>query len=433
MATSPTPNATAPHSPEEQERVRLQLDRLLHSSHFRNSKRYPALLRYIVEETLEGRGPHLKERTLGVEVFGRPADYDTASDPIVRVTIAEIRKRIAQYYHEDAHISELRIELTPGSYLPDFLPGREHEAEHVHETVSHTAPLIEAFVPDAAELTKAASPRHSRWFVPVLSASVAALVIVAACVWYVLRPSPMNDLWGPIFAESGPVTYCLPMSARKREAGKAYTTDQAIAHALDFADKELPASGTFFDHQVIGENVVFSDMLAMVKLESVVEQQHRPVRVRLNVGTNLNELREGPDIFIGGLSNQWTLKLLDPLRFRFSGSDADSYYIRDSKDPENRQWSIHLQDKMTTVNHDYAIIARTHGEPLGQIALVVAGIGMSGTAAAGEFLANPDQVRELERRIGRANRDRDFEVVLKMSVENGIAGHAEIVALDVHE
>ncbi|HEY9137572.1 MAG TPA: hypothetical protein VIM67_04810 [Terriglobus sp.] len=428
MATSPSAHATAPYSLEDQERVRLQLDRLLHSSHFRNSKRYPALLRYIVEETLEGRGPHLKERTLGVEVFGRPADYDTASDPIVRVTIAEIRKRIAQYYHEDAHVSELRIELTPGSYLPEFLPGREHELDYVHDVVAVAAPPITLSTTD---ILQSAPPRNRRWFVPVLSAISAALLIIAAGVWYALRPSPMNDLWGPVFAESGPITYCLPMSARRKEAGKAYTTDEAIAHALDFADKNLPDSGTFFDHQIIGENVVFSDMLAMLKLESVVEQQHRPVRVRLNVGTNLNELREGPAIFIGGLSNQWTLKLLDPLRFRFSGSDADSYYIRDSKDPGNRQWSIHLQDKMTTVNHDYAIIARTHSEPLGQVAMVVAGIGMSGTAAAGEFLANPDQVRELERRIGRANRDHDFEVVLKTSVDNGIAGPAEIVALDV--
>ena len=42
----------------------------------------------------------MKERTLGVEVFGRPPDYDTNADPVVRVTAAEIRKKIAQFYHE---------------------------------------------------------------------------------------------------------------------------------------------------------------------------------------------------------------------------------------------------------------------------------------------------------------------------------------------
>src|SRR3984885_9547472 len=101
------------------------MHRLLSTAHFKNSRRYPALFRYIVEETLEGRGEFLKERLLGVQVFGRPAGYDTASDPIVRVTIAEIRKRIAQYYYEEAHESEMRIELLPGSYEPEFRPRKE--------------------------------------------------------------------------------------------------------------------------------------------------------------------------------------------------------------------------------------------------------------------------------------------------------------------
>lgn len=432
MATPPVPHTAIPLPEAVQHQVRLQLERLLRSSHFRNSKRYPALLRHIVEETLEGRGPGLKERTLGIEVFGRPADYDTASDPIVRVTIAEIRKRIAQYYHEDAHVSELRIELTPGSYIPEFLPGREHEAEPL--TLADATLVLPAVAPlpsiESVDLMPV--PRSRRRLLPYLLAlAIVLLTAAAGAAWYALRPSPMQALWGPIFSESGPVTFCLPMSVRKLSPGSADTTDQAIAHALDLADVKLPTSGTFFEHQVIGENVVFSDVLAMMRLEPFVEQQHRSVRVRLNLATDLNDLREGPDIFIGGLSNQWTLKLIDPLRYHFAGNDAEAYYIRDSHDPGNRQWSVHLHDKMATVNHDYAIIARVHSEPLGQVAMVIAGIGMTGTAAAGEFLGNPDQVRELERRIGRANRDHDFEAVLKTSVDNGIAGPAEIVALDV--
>lgn len=425
MASSPTPFAITPLSPEEKDRVRAQLDRLLQSSHFRNSKRYPTLLRYIVEETLEGRGLQLKERTLGIDVFGRPSDYDTASDPIVRVTIAEIRKRIAQYYHEEAHASELRIELTPGSYIPEFLPGREHEAEVALEPSS-----VPPVVPVVVE-SPVATPSRRHWLLPVLAGILVLLAGAGFAGWYRMRSTPMDDLWRPFFAADGPITYCLPMSAHRKNAGWANTTEEAVAHVMDLSDTTLPASGTFFDHQVIGENVVFSDVIAMIKLESVVEQQHRPVRVRLNLGTNLNELREGPSIFIGGLSNQWTLKLIDPLRYRFAGSDAESYYIRDRQNPTNKQWSIRLRDKMTTVNRDYAIIARVHCESLGNVCLIAAGIGMSGTAAAGEFLANPDRVRELENRIGRANRDRDFEAVLTTNVEDGIAGPAEIVALDV--
>ena len=74
----------------------------------------------MTEQTLAGNEDDIKERTLGIEIFGRDADYDTASDPIVRVTAAEIRKRVAQYYQDPAHVNELRIALPSGSYIPKF-------------------------------------------------------------------------------------------------------------------------------------------------------------------------------------------------------------------------------------------------------------------------------------------------------------------------
>src|SRR5580692_7278384 len=103
-----------------------QLDRLLDNPYFSHSKRFPSFLRFVVQEELEGRGDQLKERTLGIEVFGRNAGYDTTSDPIVRVTAAEIRKRIAQYYQDSDSPDELRISLPPGSYIPHF--ERPHSA-----------------------------------------------------------------------------------------------------------------------------------------------------------------------------------------------------------------------------------------------------------------------------------------------------------------
>src|SRR5258706_12869793 len=93
---------------------------MLVNPHFSHSKRYPALLRYVVEQALAGHTDQIKERTLGIEVFGRTPDYDTNQDPVVRTTAGEIRKRIAQYYHEPGHQDELRIELPCGSYVPEF-------------------------------------------------------------------------------------------------------------------------------------------------------------------------------------------------------------------------------------------------------------------------------------------------------------------------
>ncbi len=78
---------------EDRELIRSELESIVTSRHFKNSKRYPAFLTYIVETALRGAPDEIKERMIGIEVFGRPVDYDTNTDPIVRNTASEVRKR----------------------------------------------------------------------------------------------------------------------------------------------------------------------------------------------------------------------------------------------------------------------------------------------------------------------------------------------------
>ena len=78
-----------------------------------------------MEQTLNGSADQIKERTIGVEVFERDPSYDTNVDHIVRTAATELRKRLATYYVDEKHRSELRIDLVPGSYIPKFtLPGQ---------------------------------------------------------------------------------------------------------------------------------------------------------------------------------------------------------------------------------------------------------------------------------------------------------------------
>src|ERR1700683_4893278 len=100
--------------------IRLQLERLLSSPLICHSKRCQSLLKYVVEAYLDGSMDRVKERIIGFEVFEREADYDTNQDSVVRTTAAEIRKRLAQYYLEPGHENEIRFELPPGAYLPEF-------------------------------------------------------------------------------------------------------------------------------------------------------------------------------------------------------------------------------------------------------------------------------------------------------------------------
>ena len=104
-----------PATDADREAVREQVGRILASTLFRNSRRFPSFLHHTVEHALNGTSDLLKERTLGIEAFGRDVDYDTAQDPVVRMTAAEVRKRLVQYYQAPEHEDELRISFQPGS------------------------------------------------------------------------------------------------------------------------------------------------------------------------------------------------------------------------------------------------------------------------------------------------------------------------------
>src|SRR6478752_1731690 len=119
-AESPPPGSTwLPVTPADKEAVREQVGRILATAQFRNSKRFPVFLRHTVEHALSS-AEGLKERTIGHEVFGRDPGYDTAQDPIVRMTAAEVRKRLGQYYQLPEHAGEPIISYQPGSYVPEF-------------------------------------------------------------------------------------------------------------------------------------------------------------------------------------------------------------------------------------------------------------------------------------------------------------------------
>src|SRR5437773_2775260 len=101
--------------------VRTELDRLLESAAFRGSKRCRGFLEYVVEHTMNGPSGTLKERSIGVELFQLPQDFDTGQHTIVRVTANEVRKKLAQHYHaENGAYHPVKILLPPGSYSAEF-------------------------------------------------------------------------------------------------------------------------------------------------------------------------------------------------------------------------------------------------------------------------------------------------------------------------
>ena len=184
--------------------VREQLARLLVHPLFANSKRYPALLAYTVEQTLLGNASELKERSIGIEVFGRSPNYDANADPVVRITAGEVRKRLSIYYYDAAHNGELVIELPIGSYVPVFRH-QEAPAAEVQTPAMDSEPARALPVTSASPAAAAPGRRRLRW-IPI--AGLAA-VACAAGIGIGLRihppppiepPSNMDRFWEPFIS-----------------------------------------------------------------------------------------------------------------------------------------------------------------------------------------------------------------------------------------
>src|SRR5579863_269984 len=98
--------------------VLKHLNDVIRSTAFQGSHRSGQFLEYIVKKALSGQFDSLKERIIGVELFGRDPSYDTGGDSIVRVTASDVRRRLLQHYGRDGASSSIRISLPTGSYIP---------------------------------------------------------------------------------------------------------------------------------------------------------------------------------------------------------------------------------------------------------------------------------------------------------------------------
>jgi serine/threonine-protein kinase len=102
--------------------VRAFLEKVTASGQLVNAQRLSSLLRFVVEETLAGRGSRMKELRIGLEVFGRNVNsYDPVIDPIVRVQMGRLRSKLRSYYEGEGSGDAIRIEVPIGGYVPSFV------------------------------------------------------------------------------------------------------------------------------------------------------------------------------------------------------------------------------------------------------------------------------------------------------------------------
>ena len=414
------------------EKILAQLELMTLDEVFRSSKRSIAFLKYVVNEALKGSTDQIKERTIGIEVFGRSSSYDTNLDHVVRTAATELRKRLAIYYGDEKHRSELRISLIPGSYIPKFtLPqpaipprienGTTTVANGVSDRVAHTA--VEP-KPEPSPLTEETKPGSSRpWSKPALAIVLGGVIL--ACGWLAyrwLRGTPAELLfWKPVLDTPGAVLVAV---------GDVPNGPPTLPVAQgEGASTPVPSADS-------SHTVPYADAVTMARVFGVLQAHNKRVIVRREDSSSFSDLREGAVVLIGAFNNEWSLRLTHALRYSLAlDPERHLIYIRDAKNPSSRHWSWGTnqpRDQAKGINsprlEDYALISRIQDSETGHVVVVIGGLYTYGTLAAGEFLTDPALMQEIAK-DAQHTENRNLQIVLGTSVTDETPGQPKILAV----
>jgi hypothetical protein len=381
------------HQDLPRESIRAALHRVLESQGFRTSRRSHDFLRYVVERTLEGQSDSLKERTIGVDVFGRPAEYDPSDDATVRVKAGEVRKRLNLYYANEGQHDEIRIELPAGTYVPEF----------------HTAQAHAAAAAELQHLAVVARPAKWRWAIVAGAALAIAAVVVA--VWLQMRPphTPLDEFWVPVLRGSAPVL----LSA-------AYVP----VYGVD--PKMVPERPTRFEDFVLlnDQFVGGGDLMAVARLSAMLNRMHRSYRVKIGSDVTFQDLRTAPNVLVGYSYTRWR-EISKELRF-FIDAERRPRMVTDNGKPT--QWALPELPPDRRTSEDYAIVTRVFHPDTQAMLVEVAGITQYGTEAGADLITSPEFLAEALHDAPKGWQNKNLQLVLHVKVISGTPTSPKVVA-----
>jgi hypothetical protein len=399
-----------------------ELDNILASPPFRNSSRSKQFLSYVVQHRIDGHDELLKERSIGADVFHRPADYATGDDPVVRVQAGEVRRRLEQYYHEFSKDSVVRIDLPVGTYVPEF----------------HHTPVE---LPVEASIQPFPLHEPSRkWKVVAWTALAINLLLVVVLVApgihrKLARPSPLQQFWAPVFSTAQPVLVCLPKPILYRPSSSLYdkyakTHPGTFQTQVERFNQPLPLEpeqkilwGDMLTFPDFG--LVSGDVYAAFRISEVLDRIGKPSQIRIGSESSFDELRGSPAVLIGAFSNRWTMEMTSDLRFVFEERDG-ILWIHDRTSPD-KKWFCRLGLHREVVV-DFGVVTRLLDSKTGHSVVSVAGITAPGTDAAAQFVSVPEYLLELARTAPAGWEKKNMQVLVQTSVIDAGASPPHVVA-----
>lgn len=133
---------------------RKEVEAVLQSGALRRAPGLEQLFVYLTTKYFEGMADDLKEYTVAVDAFGRPADFDQKRDSIVRVQAHRLRERLAEYYGNEGADHGIHVTIPNGQYAPKFIPNPSRVK---------TAPEATGSMPVVSPPLDKTAPEPARW------------------------------------------------------------------------------------------------------------------------------------------------------------------------------------------------------------------------------------------------------------------------------
>jgi hypothetical protein len=427
-----------PDSAIDHQTVLTAVEDILQSAPFRATRQCQDLLRYVVNHSLSGEHELLRERLIGIEVFGRKPDYDTGNDPIVRIRAADLRKKLAQYYHNLEEVeTPVRIDVPSGSYRASFqwmtFPAHSKaqtepsgQATLSAGSAHQVLPLVNENPPSLAKLRRP----FRRWV--LVAASLAVLLGLSSFLFRRMSRAPESEFdqfWSSFVSSPKPLLVCVGSNAVYRLSDDLLTKYRESHHLENLGTEsfvDLPAGSQLSARDIVPQPNTFvgvADMAATSQVVALLAQRGKAYQQRLAGDLAYGDLRHTPTILVGGFSNPWTMEMTSDLRFVL----VDGERIEDRQD-KKRVWSI-VRSSDGVATDDYAVISRLQNGKNGDTLLALAGIGSYGTQAAGEFITDPQMIARLASSAPTDWNKKNMQVVLHIHVVHLAPSTVDVAAI----
>ena len=411
------------------------VQRIVSSPPLQKSTRLRDLLQFITEQTIHGKAHELTEQHIGNALFHKPSDYSPLEDSSVRVQVRQLRLKLHEYFNEEGRNESLILEIPKGSYAPLF------------RAIAKNLDLATATHPGVVPAMVWPRPAMVPWIL------CGILTLLCAVLLYRLIPHRPATAATGITALSWPSSQIFDTRHQTIivVADSNYGMYRILAGqpgSLDqYLRREFPQSATVSHigevdsrlSEYISNSTLtsFADVANVVSLFKMAGPLQSQVSVRYPRDLTMRDLDHNNCIFLGSPgSNPWVTLLQDKLNFRESetavGKSAKVFVNRNPLPGEQTQYEGLRWTG--TIGVDYATISLLPNPTHDGSVLALQGLQQEGTEAAGRFLADEENRRQLMSALGISASDRIsqniwFEALIRSRASSGAPSSTTLVAV----